>query len=97
MVWINPISCLGLHEIIEKGKFQNILLSAAASQLNSMMISFIKIKNPSIKVYGITRKPDHKSSLISKGFTDIFSTNDDPAEKYKILNQKTAFLDCIGG
>ena len=68
MTWINPFSCIGHFDIIEKEQPNQVLLSAAASQLNKIMINYIKKKNPTVRVFGITRKPDQNESLISSGF-----------------------------
>ena len=56
--WINPLSCIGLCEIIEEENPENVLLSGATSQLCSMLIRVIAKKWPSLNTIGLSRSKE---------------------------------------
>ena len=72
MAWINPFSCLGLLEEIKKSESENILLSAAASQLCRMLIKGARKFLPDTKIYGMTRSDAKNQELIQLGAKKIF-------------------------
>jgi hypothetical protein len=55
MAFINPLSCIGICQIVEKEKPENVLISAAASQIGIMITSNLRNKYPSLKIYGLNR------------------------------------------
>jgi NADPH2:quinone reductase len=66
----NPMSAIGLRATVQKLGYSNVLLSAANSALNHMMIKYLKSYN--MKVYGIVRNPDQVEELVKLGADKIW-------------------------
>lgn len=55
MAFVNPMACIGLCDIVAQRKPQNVLISAAASQIGRMLVSYLRRKYPEMKIYGLNR------------------------------------------
>jgi hypothetical protein len=55
MTIVNPLSCIGLCQIVDKEKPENVLISAAAAQIGIMIVSNLRKKYPNLKIYGLNR------------------------------------------
>lgn len=58
---INPLSAIGLRTRIQSHGYKSVLLSAANSALNQMMIKYLK--SLGMHVYGMVRNPDQVKDL----------------------------------
>lgn len=83
MAFVNPISCIGMCNIVKHQQPQNVLISAAASQIGKMMVSSLRKKYPILPIYGLNRS-NNKSDVLSKiGITETILIEDPPAAKLK--------------
>jgi NADPH:quinone reductase-like Zn-dependent oxidoreductase len=64
MLSINPLSCIGLCEIVDHVQPQNVLISAAASQLGRMLVRTLRNKHPTLQIYGLTRNLRNAPALL---------------------------------
>lgn len=71
----NPMTAIGLRITAQKLGYSNVLLSAANSSLNRMMIRYLKKFN--IKVYGLVRNPDQAADLEKLGAFKVWAGLDD--------------------
>lgn len=55
MAFVNPMACIGLCSIVIRQNPQNVLISAAASQIGRMMISYLRRRFPEMKIYALNR------------------------------------------
>lgn len=70
MALINPLSCIGMCKIADEKKPENVLISAAASQIGKMIISNLRRKYPNLNIYGLNRSDKKNDELASIGITD---------------------------
>ena len=59
MFSINPLSVIGLCQIALSRNSKSIILSAAPSNVSKMLVSYLKLISREIKIYGISRSPQH--------------------------------------
>lgn len=76
MVFVNPLSCIGLCQIVEREKPENVLISAAASQIGRMIIASLRNKDRNIKIYGINRSSNKGELLTQLGITETIIIDD---------------------
>lgn len=55
MCCVNPLSVLGMVDIIEQEKAENVVLSAASSNTSKMIMRCLAKYHKGIKVFGISR------------------------------------------
>lgn len=71
MSWINPVSCIGMANLIDQYNFETVILSAATSQLGRMLTRFIKKKHPKVRVIGFSRTDKNDSDLLKIGVDEM--------------------------
>jgi len=71
MSFINPFSCVGLCNIIKKEKPENVLISAAASQIGKMMISKLHKDFPSLNIVALNRSTNKSDILENLGLNKL--------------------------
>ena len=59
MFWINPLSVIGLCNIITERKSNQIVLSAASSNVNKMIVQYLRKKHMNKSIYGLSRSNNH--------------------------------------
>jgi len=97
--FFNPLTALGLVDVVNKANHKAIVIDAAASALSKMIIKLSKQND--IPIIGIVRKQDHVEELLNQGATSILNSSspsfDQEFQKVVQELKPTVFLDCIGG
>lgn len=98
--FVNPMTAIGMTEIVSKAKARAVVISAAASQLGKMMIRLFRQKR--ITVIATVRKEEQVQDLKDNyQVENIINTSDEGfklqlKELTRKLNAKH-LLECIGG
>ena len=98
--FVNPITAIGLVDIVSNANGRGVVISAAASQLGKMMIRLFNQKR--ITVVATVRKEEQEQELREKfGLEHVFNTTeDDFLPKFKDVAKEVRakhLLECIGG
>lgn len=72
MFWINPLSVIGLCDIIAERKSNQVALSAAASNVNKMIVQYLSKKYLNKSIYGLSRSNSHDEELKRLGYEQLF-------------------------
>lgn len=72
MFCINPLSVIGLCSIVSQRKADKILLSAAASNVNKMIVQYLTQKKLNKVILGMSRSNQHDDQLKSLGYDSLF-------------------------
>lgn len=69
MACINPLSVIGLAQTVIDHAATNVVLSAAASNLNKMLIRYLRRqkKTENVQIYGLSRSEAFDEELVSLG------------------------------
>lgn len=60
MGFVNPFSCVGMCSIVERELPQNVVISASASQIGRMIVSYLRRNQPNVKIVGVNRSENKK-------------------------------------
>ena len=98
--FVNPLTAIGLVELVANDRGRSVLITAAASQLGKMMIRLFQQKR--IEVIATVRKEDQLKDLQENfGIKYIFNTeNEDVFDELKTTLKELDckhLLECIGG
>ena len=61
MCSINPLSILGMADLVDLELANTVVISAATSNTSKMLVSYILKKHPQKSIYGISRSPQYDS------------------------------------
>ncbi|CAI2373145.1 unnamed protein product [Moneuplotes crassus] len=98
--FVNPMTAIGMVEIVSKARSRAVVITAAASQLGKMMIRLFVRKR--ITVIATVRSESQEKDLRDTfGLEHIFNTSDDeflPELKKTCKEARVKYmLECIGG
>lgn len=98
MFSINPLSVIGLCEIVSQRKASHILLSAAASNVNKMAVQYLSTRLINKTILGMSRSSNYDKELKKLGYDKLFRMDEFGSVKRAFGEEtNTAFLDCVGG
>lgn len=72
MFSINPLSVMGMCDLVEKQNVKTIVLSAATSNVNKMIIRYITKKFPEKHLYGLSRSSKYDVLLKKLGLNGVY-------------------------
>ena len=98
--FVNPLTALGLVELVADDKGRSVVITAAASQLSKMMIRLFQEQN--IEVIATVRKEEQQKDLQENfGLKYVFNTQDEEFfNNFKTTVRELEckhLLECIGG
>ncbi|KAL4512694.1 hypothetical protein ABPG72_020531 [Tetrahymena utriculariae] len=97
--FVNPLTVIGMLEVVKEARVKTVVHSAAASALSRMMVRYFKQNG--IEVINIVRRSEQVDILKKEGAKIILNqTNEDFLEQLKKITSEqnaTIFLDAIAG
>ncbi|KAL4506571.1 hypothetical protein ABPG72_000142 [Tetrahymena utriculariae] len=97
--FINPLTVVGMLEVVKEAKVKTVIHSAAASALGRMMVRYFK--NNGVEVINIVRRQEQVEILKQQGATIILNQNDQDfllqLKKVATESNATVFFDAIAG
>lgn len=72
MCMVNPLSVLGMVNLIKKAGVKTVLLSAATSNTSKMIAKLVKKNHPDFQVLGMSRSEKYDTDLLKLGYNRIF-------------------------
>ncbi|EAR90900.1 zinc-binding dehydrogenase family oxidoreductase (macronuclear) [Tetrahymena thermophila SB210] len=97
--FVNPLTVIGMLQVVNEAKVKAVVNSAAASALGRMMVRYFK--NNGVEVINIVRRQEQADILKQEGATIILNqTNEDflvSLEKITSQLNATIFFDAIAG
>ncbi|KAL4459915.1 hypothetical protein ABPG74_003441 [Tetrahymena malaccensis] len=97
--FVNPLTVVGMLEVVKEARVKTVVHSAAASALGRMMVRYFK--NNGVEVINIVRRQEQVDILKKEGATIILNQNDqDFHSQLKKLTTElnaTIFFDAIAG
>jgi NADPH:quinone reductase-like Zn-dependent oxidoreductase len=98
MFSINPLSVVGLCDIVSQRNSSYILLSAAASNVNKMAVQYLSTRLINKTILGMSRSAAYDNELKKLGYDQLFRMDDfDSVKRAFGEGANAAFLDCVGG
>jgi NADPH:quinone reductase-like Zn-dependent oxidoreductase len=98
MFSINPLSVMGLCDIVTERNASTILLSAAASNVNKMIAQYLTKKHMNKTILGMSRSSQYDEELKKIGFDQVFRMEEfDNVKQVFEKSENAVFLDCVGG
>lgn len=98
--FVNPLTAIGLVELVTEEKGTSVVITAAASQLGKMMIRLFQDEN--VEVIATVRKEDQLNDLKQNfGLTHVLNSDSETfIEDFKSITKELEckhLLECIGG
>ncbi|KAL4459914.1 hypothetical protein ABPG74_003440 [Tetrahymena malaccensis] len=97
--FVNPLTVVGMLEVVKEAKVKTVVHSAAASALGRMMVRYFK--NNGVEVINIVRRQEQVDILKKEGATIILNQSDQDffAQLKKLTTElnATIFFDAIAG
>jgi NADPH:quinone reductase-like Zn-dependent oxidoreductase len=97
MFSINPLSVLGLCDIVSERKASHILLSAAASNVNKMTVQYLNKTLINKTIIGMCRSATYDDDLKKIGYDSLLRMDEFDNLKKALGDRNAVFLDCVGG
>lgn len=72
MFCINPLSVIGLCDIVAERKSNQVVVSAASSNVNKMIVQYLRKKYLNKSIYGLSRSSSHDEELKRLGYEQLF-------------------------
>jgi NADPH:quinone reductase-like Zn-dependent oxidoreductase len=98
MFSINPLSVMGLCDVVAERASSQIVLSAAASNVNKMMVQYLTKTYSDKCIIGLSRSNSPAEQLKGMGYDHLFRMEEIEKVKQAFGKDSNAvFLDCVGG